>query len=135
MRSRLQTHTTTDRLRPVLVWRAPTPVIVISSGAFGGGMALRSWIANVEVPSAYDRVDIAEHAGEVKAELGLDGDGVVLLTAASVERHTVAEDGGVVATGRDAPQPLIDVADTVTEMRMVKHAYQRGITAKKGIEY
>ena len=41
----------------------------------------------------------------------------------------------IVATGRDAPQPLIDVADTVTEMRMVKHAYERGITAMKGIEY
>jgi cob(I)alamin adenosyltransferase len=41
----------------------------------------------------------------------------------------------VVATGRDAPQALIDVADTVTEMRMVKHAYEQGITAKKGIEY
>jgi cob(I)alamin adenosyltransferase len=41
----------------------------------------------------------------------------------------------VVATGRDAPQPLIDVADTVTEMRMVKHAYEQGINAMKGIEY
>ena len=41
----------------------------------------------------------------------------------------------VVVTGRDAPQALIDVADTVTEMRMVKHAFQRGIKAKKGIEY
>jgi cob(I)alamin adenosyltransferase len=41
----------------------------------------------------------------------------------------------IVATGRDAPQALVDVADTVTEMRMVKHAFQRGITAKKGIEY
>ena len=98
MRGRLQTHTTTDRLRPVLVWRAPKPVIVISSGAFGGGMALRSWIVNVEVPSAYDRVDLAEHAAEIKAELDLTGDGVVLLTAASVEKHTVAEDGGVIAT-------------------------------------
>jgi cob(I)alamin adenosyltransferase len=41
----------------------------------------------------------------------------------------------VVVTGRDAPQALIDVADTVTEMKMVKHAFERGITAKKGIEY
>jgi cob(I)alamin adenosyltransferase len=41
----------------------------------------------------------------------------------------------VVVTGRDAPAALIDVADTVTEMRMVKHAFQRGIRAKKGIEY
>ena len=41
----------------------------------------------------------------------------------------------IVATGRDAPDALVEIADTVTEMRMVKHAFQRGITAKKGIEY
>ena len=41
----------------------------------------------------------------------------------------------VVLTGRDAAAELIDVADTVTEMRKVKHAYDRGIKAKKGIEY
>jgi cob(I)alamin adenosyltransferase len=41
----------------------------------------------------------------------------------------------VVATGRDAPSALIDIADTVTEMRNVKHAYDRGIVAKKGIDY
>jgi len=41
----------------------------------------------------------------------------------------------IVATGRDAPAALVDVADTVTEMRNVKHAYQRGIAAKKGIDY
>jgi cob(I)alamin adenosyltransferase len=41
----------------------------------------------------------------------------------------------VIATGRDAPAPLIEIADTVTEMRSVKHAYERGIAAKKGIDY
>jgi cob(I)alamin adenosyltransferase len=41
----------------------------------------------------------------------------------------------VVCTGRDAPAPLTDVADTVTEMRKVKHAYERGIRARRGIEY
>jgi cob(I)alamin adenosyltransferase len=41
----------------------------------------------------------------------------------------------IVATGRDAPVALVDVADTVTDMRMVKHAYERGIAAKKGSEY
>lgn len=41
----------------------------------------------------------------------------------------------VVITGRDAPQELIDIADTVTEMRKIKHAYDQGIGAKKGIEY
>ncbi|MEI7616983.1 MAG: cob(I)yrinic acid a,c-diamide adenosyltransferase [Actinomycetota bacterium] len=41
----------------------------------------------------------------------------------------------VVVTGRDAAQALIDIADTVTEMREVKHAYTSGIAAKRGIDY
>ena len=41
----------------------------------------------------------------------------------------------LVITGRDAPQAIIDVADTVTEMREVKHAYAAGINAKRGIDY
>ncbi len=41
----------------------------------------------------------------------------------------------VVLTGRDAPQEIVAVADTVTEMVKVKHAFDHGITAKKGIEY
>ncbi len=40
----------------------------------------------------------------------------------------------VVITGRAAPQALIDFADTVTEMNVVKHAFQAGIKAQKGIE-
>ena len=41
----------------------------------------------------------------------------------------------VVVTGRDAPEELVAMADTVTEMRKVKHAFDQGIKAKKGIEY
>ena len=41
----------------------------------------------------------------------------------------------IVCTGRDAPAELVDVADTVTEMRKVKHAYDTGVIAKKGIDY
>jgi cob(I)alamin adenosyltransferase len=41
----------------------------------------------------------------------------------------------IVCTGRDAPRALVDVADTVTSMTEVAHAYQKGIRAKKGIDY
>ena len=41
----------------------------------------------------------------------------------------------VVVTGRDAPQALIDIADTVSEVRNVKHAYQKGFKAKRGIDF
>ncbi len=41
----------------------------------------------------------------------------------------------MVITGRDAAPELIEIADTVTEMRKVKHAYDRGIKARKGIEF
>ena len=41
----------------------------------------------------------------------------------------------LVLTGRDAPAALIEVADTVTEMRKVKHAFDAGVAAKRGIDY
>lgn len=41
----------------------------------------------------------------------------------------------LVITGRDAAPEIIEVADTVTEMREIKHAYQAGITAKRGIDF
>ncbi len=41
----------------------------------------------------------------------------------------------IIVTGRDAPAELIDLADTVTEMREVKHAYRQGIRAMRGLDY
>ncbi|HHU57582.1 MAG TPA: cob(I)yrinic acid a,c-diamide adenosyltransferase [Bacteroidales bacterium] len=41
----------------------------------------------------------------------------------------------VIVTGRYAPQALVDRADLVTEMKEVKHYYQQGIQARKGIEF
>jgi cob(I)alamin adenosyltransferase len=41
----------------------------------------------------------------------------------------------VVITGRDAPAALVDVADTVTEMVNVKHAFDQGVRAVRGIDY
>jgi cob(I)alamin adenosyltransferase len=41
----------------------------------------------------------------------------------------------VILTGRNAHPILVELADTVTEMREVKHAYQKGILAQRGIEF
>ena len=41
----------------------------------------------------------------------------------------------VVATGRDAPAALVEIADTVTEMIKIRHAYDRGIKARRGIDF
>ncbi|HLI33755.1 MAG TPA: cob(I)yrinic acid a,c-diamide adenosyltransferase, partial [Terriglobia bacterium] len=41
----------------------------------------------------------------------------------------------VILTGRNAHPSIIEQADLVTEMREVKHPYQKGIVAQRGIEY
>ncbi len=41
----------------------------------------------------------------------------------------------VILTGRNAHPTITDLADTVTEMRQVKHAYEKGVQAQRGIEY
>ncbi|MEP7044727.1 MAG: cob(I)yrinic acid a,c-diamide adenosyltransferase [Dokdonella sp.] len=52
---------------------------------------------------------------------------VLALAARPSQQH-------VVITGRAAPDGLIEIADTVTDMRVIKHAFQAGIKAQKGIE-
>jgi cob(I)alamin adenosyltransferase len=43
-------------------------------------------------------------------------------------------DVNVIATGRDAPEELVEVADTVTEMTKIRHAFDRGVKARRGID-
>ena len=40
----------------------------------------------------------------------------------------------VIITGRGAPEKLIEVADTISEIKLIKHAFENGIQAQKGIE-
>lgn len=40
----------------------------------------------------------------------------------------------IIATGRDAPEELVEIADTVTEMTKIKHAFDKGVRAKRGID-
>ena len=41
----------------------------------------------------------------------------------------------VILTGRNAHPTIVEAADTVTEMRQIKHAYEKGVMAQRGIEY
>ena len=41
----------------------------------------------------------------------------------------------VILTGRNAHESIVEIADTVTEMKQVKHAYEKGVLAQRGIEY
>ncbi|MBI4723191.1 MAG: cob(I)yrinic acid a,c-diamide adenosyltransferase, partial [Candidatus Stahlbacteria bacterium] len=41
----------------------------------------------------------------------------------------------IIITGRYAPDEIIDIADTVSEVTLVKHHYYKGISAREGIEY
>lgn len=77
--------------------------------------------------AAYDYVLLDElNIALVKGYIPLDR--VVAVLLARPERQHVA------ITGRGAPDELVAIADTVTEMRVVKHAFQAGIKAQKGIE-
>lgn len=93
---------------------------------------------------------VAEEGWEKAAALLVDPDiGLVLLDELNIvlkygylDLSRVLEDirlrptmQHVVVTGRGAPAELVDAADTVTELSVVKHAFQAGVRAQKGVEY
>ena len=45
------------------------------------------------------------------------------------------EDMNIILTGRDASESLLQLSDIATEMKKVKHVYDEGVLAKKGIDY
>lgn len=70
-----------------------------------------------------DEINVALHFGLLELEPVLD-----LL-------KTRPENVELILTGRNAPPEIIEAADLVTEMRLLKHPFQAGITAREGIEY
>ncbi len=83
------------RALPVLVWRAPAPMRMIASAAHGGGIGLRRWVVNAQVPMSYGRRDPDAHLSKLGISLGLPGRGVGMLTAADVRDVTSVTDAGV----------------------------------------
>ena len=80
---------------PLLVWRCPAPMRAIASAPHGGGLGIRRWVLNVQVPGSYGRRDPDHHLAKLAVSLGLAGRGVGMLTAADVRTYTDATDGGV----------------------------------------
>jgi adenosylcobinamide amidohydrolase len=83
-----------------LVWRLPSPVLTASTAACGGGLGLRHWVVNVQVPGGYRRVDLDQHLAEIAWGTKLEQLGVGMFTAVDVRvHHAVDIDGArVVAT-------------------------------------
>ncbi len=87
---------TADDTRHVALWSFADPVMAISSAPVGGGTAAVDWILNIGVVERYQRTDLAAHADEIAARLGLRGTGTALLTAADVRKIVRGEDEGVI---------------------------------------
>jgi cob(I)alamin adenosyltransferase len=73
-------------------------------------------------------VVLDEILGAIKAELVTVEQVLGLIAAKPPMLH-------LVLTGRDAPSEIIEAADLVTEMRLIKHPYQAGIIAQRGVEF
>lgn len=90
----------------MLVWRSQSALRTVSSAPFGGGLGLRSWVLNAQVPLTYSRCDPEAHVESLAATLGLVGPGVGMLTAASVGTVEFAGEA-------DGCGPHLQVAATV----------------------
>ncbi len=108
-----------------------------STGLLGAGLndedrraAAEAWEIAAEAigSGSYDLVVLDE--GCVALAYGLI-DAAALFDALAARPAYVE----VVITGRGATPELVEVADLVTEMRLVKHPYDRGVPARRGIEF
>lgn len=70
-----------------------------------------------------DEINVAMHFGY------LDVDKVVAMLKAKPEMQHV------ILTGRDAPEQILNISDTVTVMNSPTHAFEKGVRAQKGIEF
>jgi cob(I)alamin adenosyltransferase len=104
-------------------WEADDPAIP-------RGLAREAWGLSKDL-AASDRYDllVLDELNYAVTEGYVSVDEIVEFLGNKPERLSV------IITGRNAAPGLIAVADTVTEMRSIKHAFDEGAAAKKGVEY
>lgn len=93
-------------------------------------MAVKGWEASLKALSSndYDIIILDELNIMLDFNLLDKNDVIQALNGRNKELN-------VIITGRNAPKEIIDIADMVSEIKMVKHPYTKGIDAIKGIEY
>jgi adenosylcobinamide amidohydrolase len=88
-----------------------------STASAGGGIGLRRWVVNAQVPPGYSRRDPERHVDELASELALVGSGVGMLTAADVTSVVrVAEAGVSVETTVGIAHPVWAASTAPTEV-------------------
>ena len=87
-----------------------------------------AWVSERIASGEYQVVILDEILGSIRAGLVSLEQVLELVASKPPDMH-------LVLTGRGAPQELIDVADLVTEMQPIKHPYQEGIMAQRGVEF
>lgn len=101
-----------------------------------GDMEESEAIARSAWDHAVETIDSAEYGLVVLDEITYPINwGWIDLESVTSTLRNRPENVNVILTGRDAPASLVDIADTVTEMQKVKHAYDQGVMARRGIDY
>ena len=99
------------------MWRFDAPVLAIASAPVGGGIGLRSWVLNAQVPRDYARTDLDAHVAEIAAAERCVGDGVGMLTAVPMAFARHASDSGVdvcATVGATRPTWAADVTGAIS---------------------
>ncbi len=97
-----------DRNLPVLVWQWSAPMRSIATSPHSGGLGLRRWVINAQVPPAYSRRDPEHHLAKLAVSLGLAGRGNGMLTETDVRDYRSSVDEGVeVVATVDVGTPIL----------------------------
>lgn len=110
-------HTVTGAPLPALVWQLPEPRLAIASTVLGGGIGVRRWIVNAQVPADYPGDAPERDLAAIAAQTGCAGPGVGFLTAADVGARTRGASDAVTAfatVGLRAPTWAASSPATVT---------------------